>query len=308
MSLCPSGGNINAGNPLGIAGPGQKCPQDWPLIQLQQGLVQPIRVEVKDIDGTPLTIDTDVPGTVGVDPYVGDSATPPSVMKIVIEDATGIDSVRMWLKQYAMDNTVLQIEGVYLGAGIFRFNFTGEQTSRPGLFLADIQMLDAEDNVRFLRKAYVSIEQNTLDGLSRNEPLTIAEVRLALRDCPGANELLDDYEFSTSEIISCIRKPIDYFNEALPRVIHYNYNNFPFRYNWLEATVACLLKVIAHYYRKNRLPYSAGGVTIDRFNKSAEYQQLADNMWEKYEAWVRATKVGANIEQGFGSVEGGWSF
>lgn len=307
MSLCPSGGNVNAGNPLAIMGPGQKCPSDWPFIQLQQGIAQPIRVQVNDTAGQPLKIDTDVPGTVGVDTFLGDSATTLNVLRVVIEDATGIDSVRMWLKEFATYNTVLQIEGTYQGNGVFIFNFSAEQTSRPGLFLADIHMLNGDGNVRFLRKAYVSIEQNTLDSSFRNEPLTIAEVRMALRDCPGANELLDDYEFSIQEIITCIRKPVDYFNEAHPRVIGFNYNNFPYRYNWLEATISCLLKVIAHFHRRNRLPYSAGGTTIDRHNKAKEYQELADNMWQEYQRWVTQTKVAVNIDQGYGMLGGGWS-
>lgn len=132
--------------------------------------------------------------------------------------------------------------------------------------------------------------------------LTDLDIRTALRDIPEANKLLDDYEFTPEEIRSAQTLCIDYYNEALPILRAYDYTEFPYRYHMLKGTVANLLFMAAHSYRRNHLQYNIPGGAIAPDSKSQEYEQIAARLWEEYKLWVTQTKRAENINQGFGQI------
>jgi hypothetical protein len=80
--------------------------------------------------------------------------------------------------------------------------------------------------------------------------------------------------------------------------MHYTTRDFPWRYWWLEATKACLFRLAAEFHRRNRLAYQAGGTQIDDHGTRAqEYDQAAEAIWQRYEAWVRQVKIALNLDQ-----------
>lgn len=289
--------------------PSQSCPKDWPVITVNQFMEQSVQLTLVDDFNTPIKLTTADTFNAGVDPEPTDQVVPETDPEDVdVEDASGVASAKLWIKQHPMDSQIVEVDAEYVGNGVVTINFSLDNTSKAGLYIGDIQLRDTAGKLLFIRKCYVEIEQNNVDTSQRVMPISIADIRLALRDCPSVNVLLDDYEFSAREIMSCIRKPIDYWNEALPPVAPMTYNEFPFRYNWEQAAIACLLKLIAHALRRNHIPYSAAGISVDETGRWKEYQAVADKMWEEYMQWVQQKKIQINIDNGFGRVTGSWSF
>lgn len=188
--------------------------------------------------------------------------------------------------------------------GHVSFELTPELSERAGIFLAQIQVGINEDYVFGAYSLYINIEPNLakqqLCGL-----LTIPEIRMHLRDQdPALNTLLDEYEFTETEIMHAIRKPVDLWNEALPPVAPHSPSTFPYRYNWLEATCAFLLKSAAHRLRRNILDYSAGGVTVQDQANYDRYEAIAAKMLDEYKAWTADRKTAINFSLGFSSLGG----
>jgi hypothetical protein len=168
--------------------------------------------------------------------------------------------------------------------------------NEPGLHLAAIQVYNLENKLIMQAPRYLEI---TPKLTSVNRPVTVAEVRFALRDYPEANNLLNDVEFSDNEIAYCITKPIDRWNSMLPDVGQYDIHTFPWHDVHLNATIGELLKIAAHHYFRNQLPYSSGGLSIDDKNKGPVYMQMAEQESAKFNQFCAERKFEANVMGGF---------
>jgi len=150
---------------------------------------------------------------------------------------------------------------------------------------------------------YLLVERG-IHGLTDNPrlgPPSLAEVRLHLRDFPEGNLLLDEYEFDAAEIALCAERVVLYFNELAPVITQqYDTRTFPFRYHWLEGITYHLYLIAAAWHRRNRLPYSAGGLTVDDTGKEKEYLQAAMLHERNFKDWAQKQKVRLNMEDGFG--------
>lgn len=128
------------------------------------------------------------------------------------------------------------------------------------------------------------------------------DIRFWLRDNePEMNTLLDDFEFKPEEIRQAITYAQDYWNETPPYIGSMDYDRNPFRFHLLQGTVGNLLFMAANSYRRNHLPYSAGGLTVDDQNKAQAYEAAGARIWEEYKQWVRLNKRSINASNGFGT-------
>lgn len=126
------------------------------------------------------------------------------------------------------------------------------------------------------------------------------DIRFWLRDNePDLNTLLDDYEFTSEEIRQALTYAQDYWNEQPPYIGSMDYDKNPFRFRLLQGTVGNLLFMAANRYRRNHLPYSAGGLTVDDQNKAQSYESAGARIWEEYKQWVRMNKRSINASNGF---------
>ena len=173
--------------------------------------------------------------------------------------------------------------------------------NEPGLHLAGLQVYNLDGKLIYQLPRYLEI---TPKLTSANRPVTVAEIRFALRDYPELNSLLNDVEFSDNEIAYCITKPVDRWNSMLPDVGTSDIHNFPWRHAHLEATIGELLKVAAYNYLRNQLPYSAGGLSVDDKNKGPAYLQLAEQAIGKFEMFCQERKFEMNLMGGFGYLTG----
>jgi hypothetical protein len=184
--------------------------------------------------------------------------------------------------------------------GFVEFLLTETETSKPGVYQAEIGRFAGSWLVDTW-PVLVVVEPSVFQTLSGNGPITIPEIRLALLDnnngADGApfNNLLTDVEFSDVEIANAIRRVVDMWNETPPNVMYFSTNDFPYRYWWIMGTSAILLRAGAARYRRNRLAYSAGGVSIDDQSKAEEYEQVGEARMREFKEWMMSEKVRINM-------------
>lgn len=184
---------------------------------------------------------------------------------------------------------------------IFDFPFTAAETAEPGLYLGTVGVFNSASELTFAMPVYLEVTPTALAAV--DGPLSVPEVRMALMDtCPGANYLLDELEFSDSDIIFAMRRTVDTFNEINPPVCIYSCYNFPHRSHWIKGTIANLLASIAHKYRRNSLQYSAGGLSVADQEKAREYDAMAAKMDAEFLQWAERKKVTMNMSRCWGRV------
>jgi len=134
--------------------------------------------------------------------------------------------------------------------------------------------------------------------------ITDLDVRIWLRDNdPEANLLLDDFEFTPEEIRTAKTLAVDKWNDTPPYLQPFTVDNFPYRSGLLSGTVANLLFIAAHRYRRNDLKYSVPGGAVNDQARHKEYDAAGERLWKKFEAWVAHNKRALNMEQGWAIVD-----
>ena len=197
------------------------------------------------------------------------------------------------------------------------FHLEPDHTNMPGMFLAEIGLFRG-DLLMGRWPLYLLVEPSLFAEVSvpantrpQSAIITLPEIRLELRDLDASfNTLLDDLEFKDAEIMAAIRKPVDKWNETLPYepTLQFRYEHFPFRYNWIRATSGYLLEMAAHWYRRNDLEVSAGGVSVADRNKHRTYEPKAKELLDEYDKWCRQQKVARSMALAWGTVGSPWPY
>ncbi len=184
--------------------------------------------------------------------------------------------------------------------GEVQYSLTTDDIPGPGIYLAGYNIVNADELLLYQVPRYLQVTPNIAKGVSTTRPLTIAEVRLAIRDYPVTNTLLDDVEFSDEEILWALTRPIDIWNSIPPDLgTHFEYNNFPYRAAHLDGAVGELLATASHHYMRNQLTYQSAGMTVDDKNKAANYLSLSENLKNKFITFVERKKYELNVAGGF---------
>jgi hypothetical protein len=238
----------------------------------------------------------------------------------------------------ALNTEVMCIPGTIADGpgGIVSFDVDGCDTSQRGLFLGVIKVYntyeapaDCSEDVEgsssdmfsgsssigpyelgeLIRvyRAYVEVEQDWTLMSERKIGVSISEVRLAMRDLSlEDNFLLDDVEFTDTEIAWAMRRPVDQWNETPPQLrgaSSYTPSNFPYRFQWINAIKGELMLIAAQSYRRNHLQYKAAGLSVDDKNKFTQYEQIGNNLKAEWADWMRKMKRSLNFQRAFNQVE-----
>jgi len=273
-----------------------QCPNDWPVIKLVAGVIQPFVVTLGDsiLTTTYPMITGDVPPPDPPENYcfTVDGQCLPEGLALRFRDHWDSSNIAILLGERTSDTT-------------FSFTPTADIMKCPGLFLADLVLYrrntDDEQTAVWLKRAFLEIEPNSLN--TDYKALSIAELRLALRDeCPAANFLLDDYEYTNKEIFAAMRRAVDYWNEQPPYIRPYTYDNFPFRHHWIIGAIGLLLRQVGRHKLRNYMNVSSGGTNVDDQGRWRDYHALGDQYWSEYREWVRLKKIEINLNLGWGSI------
>lgn len=205
-------------------------------------------------------------------------------------------------------SNILQDDAVVLdqAAGLVQVEVPPVIARSPNIYRMAFGVMDSDDTLVYVDNGLLSVERSLFsaptDECGDVGPLTINEIRLQLRDYALSNNLTDNVEFDDTELLHSILQPIRQWNETPPPIGNSNVYNFPYRYNWLKATVANLLRIAANHYLRNDLQASHGGISVADQSKAPAYLQLAQQYQVEWERWLIATKVSINAGNAYGSV------
>ena len=248
----------------------------WPVIDLAQQTQEEIIVTLTDSECAAIELD---PATQSVHMYVKEM----------------LDSTEFYIDEACVINS----------SGKITLTLEGTDLPYPGTWVGEFTVTNiASTAITGRYRFYLNVDANLTKLLSQHTPLTIPEVRMAVRDrCAEDNTFLDDVEFSDTEIVLAIRRPIDYWNEVPPNITpNYTPVTFPYRYYWLEGTIGELLRIAALNLTRNKAPVQAGGIAMDDNSRSETYLKLSAMFMESYRNWVVGQKYAINVSQGWGST------
>jgi hypothetical protein len=196
--------------------------------------------------------------------------------------------------------------------GLVQFELDAATPPNPGIYYAEVAALAADGTTPLAINQFTIHAENSLWNANRDGvdgPPSLAEVRLHLRDSDAAESyLLDNVMFDDAEIALAIQRPVQYWNEIPPPIQTYTTSNFPFRYHWLEAIAGVLFRMAAEQFRRNQLPYSAAGVTVDDQNKEPQYERAADARWNAWREFVQRKKGEMNLANVDASILSPYAF
>lgn len=260
----------------------ERCLEDIPTIEIQHNTEITILHTIVDKAGEPIDLT----------PYTESPTEPNTVtgVRLIIKD--------LYSKSLADFHSHLVVNDAT--NGVVELAFQPDSIERPGMYLMVIDLIINDKPQQFFTY-YIMVDPGL--EFSNPGPITPAEIRIALRDsCPEANYLLDEVEFTDQEVFWAIRRPVDYWNSALPPLPQVSPNNFPYRYQWLDATIGELMVMAGRHYLRNKLDYAAGGVSVDDKNKDAPYLTIGNQMITEWKEYVRRVKVGQNMNRAIGSI------
>ena len=135
--------------------------------------------------------------------------------------------------------------------------------------------------------------------------LTSDDVRLFLRDFPQFNLLLDQVQFTNSEISKAVDFTVDNFN-VIPPITSFSADIIP-KSLLLIGTVSWLLRSESFLQVRNQVTYSDGDISpIGIDDKAGLYSQLARELRDQFQIESQKFKIADNMSKAYGSVGSGY--
>lgn len=259
------------------------CPRDFKLNSVAASSVGSITLRVVDSVGNPVDLSQAVGGINGELPAG-------YTMEYRVREA-----------HWAPQLNAIEAQAVNLTGGVVSVDMGLADTKYPGIYLAELVILDEAGARRFSEMRYLEVSP-TIDLLREPGIPTIAEVRLFLRDTPADNTMLDDVEFSSTEVVAALRRPIDIWNETPPDVIRYTAATFPWREHWMRGAIGYLMQTASYHYFRNELTYNSGGLSAADKDKGDVYMKLASMQLDEFRSWMMRKKVEINMNMGYGTL------
>lgn len=303
----------------------ETCPNEWPVLFYQQETHQTQEVRIRDRHGAPVDISHHAVCLIAKEEFI--------TQQLYINATAEITDVAEAAVEISLDCEELSRPGLFLGELVVidtgipveeeecdsssscessEDSSAEESSAEDSSSSCDSSECPVEeppcDNIVYRAPCYVEVSPNLANPSFWSQSwgvLTIAEIRLAIRDkCREDNFLLDNVEFSDTEIAWAIRRPVECWNERLPplRTV-YTAATFPYRYYWLIGVVGELLQIAAPHYERNRLRYSAAGLSVDDKDKAGFYERAAQKYLDEYRKWVDEKKYSINLGNAYGRTE-----
>lgn len=196
-----------------------------------------------------------------------------------------------------IENVIIEDDATIEDAakGEISFVLPEEVRKDSAVYHAELGLLgDNGEDLFAVNSLYIYVEPTNWTSVERTLP-RLDEIRLSLKDSSFVeNELLGNYEFDVAEISYAVTRTVQYWNETPPDVTRYSTKNFPFKNIWLVGTQLFLFEALEEHYRRNQLPYNAGGLTIDDKNKFQFYRAAWQDRFNRFARDVHLQKVRIN--------------
>ena len=273
-----------------------------PSLLTSRGVTPVIEMVLRDSEGRPINLTNC--GYNSSSSSLSSSGTPFPQIIGKIREAVNLSSC---VPAITLDASVWDAD-----SGTIRCRLPAAVTSLNGIYRGQWAFKDSADTILFTSKFYLFVDRSEFTSEEvRNSGLPSPDdIRVFLRDSsPEDNYLLAEFEFDLTEIVECLLRCIEHFNAAQPPIPQkFDTSNFPNPVILLNGAMGYLYQIAAKHYRRNHLPYSAGGVQIDDKNKANEYEQMGAQMIAEYVAWVKNKKSQVNAQNWNGTFGSGYEY
>ena len=138
--------------------------------------------------------------------------------------------------------------------------------------------------------------------------VTKDQIRMFLRDRAENNILLDDVQFSDTELNTALEMTVSSYNAVTPQT-NLTPQNFPthLRYVLLIGTARYLLMSESFVQARNQATVQDGDIApIGISDKAALYAQLSKDLKSEWDELVRGIKTQNNMESAYGTLGSGY--
>lgn len=177
-----------------------------------------------------------------------------------------------------------------------------EITDSPGIYDISVGLFDETETLKFVRNFYVYNEPSSWGNATTSALPSLDSIRIHLRDSDLVeNELLGSYQYGLEEICAAIVRTVEYWNSTPPLTASdtRNFSHPAILHAGLEVH---LFEILLEWYRKNRLPYSAGGVNVDDMSKLNEYMVAAQGRKQELVRLIQRIKTSENLRSAFARI------
>jgi hypothetical protein len=209
-------------------------------------------------------------------------------------------------------SAIFQVQGSVVDDvhGVVTFSL-GSSTAIPGVYNAEAGILDLAGNLLLSNRLFLIVESGLFGfgTTTYSGPPTSDELRLAMRDQPELNLLLDTYNWDLAEVALSLVQAVRQFNSALPPLeIWWDTTSMPveWRYYWSIGAAAFMLETAAAWYRTNAQAVQAAGTQVDDLNRAPAFERAAQGLRARWEQWVKQTRISINMSAGFGAIGGAY--
>lgn len=264
-------------------------------ILVDQGLTSYIEWEWRDRQGR----------TIDLTPYLEGSSESESSSLSLSEPYPGTRSRILVRFANCQGQPLETVEGkvVSLAEGIIAAGIPEKIRNRAGIYTLGLAIEDIYGRKILADKGLLSVERSV--WRSQDSPVgppTLGELRMAMRDTAEENDLLLNVEFSDSEILWALVRPIQQWNELPPPVAPFCCETFPFTYHWTRAAIGLLLETAAHHFRRNKQMANQGNVLLTDKDRDRPYLEVAAMLMQEWMGFIRQKKAEINLRGAFGVV------
>lgn len=142
-------------------------------------------------------------------------------------------------------------------------------------------------------------DPTTIPGATPEFSRFVAGVRLYLRDHSALNRLIKGQETNDRMIAWCVMDAISDFNGVPPLIGAYTFDammQLSLQSTLRIGTVIRVLESVGLLQTRNHLPFNDGGLSVAISDKAPLLQSWIDRLKADWDARVRQTKIGLNIE------------
>lgn len=170
----------------------------------------------------------------------------------------------------------------------------------PGLWKGAIQTRNSNGDTLDEYPCRLLIARSILNPEAVELP-TVGEIRSFMMDrCSGDNRLLLSTQFTDDQIMDFMQFAVDEWNDTPPNVLSFNTGTFPWRMPWITATAAHLLRSVSIQQIRNNATFQSGTVSVNDSDKGREFNQMGNQLYQEWRAWMLAKKREININLGWG--------
>ena len=258
-------------------------------------------------------------------PKIERECLPDEVLPVFESDQGFSASLPHTLNTYGGENTITQDQTVHVrfvplvgnlnldpvvasladtAEGQVRVDLPEEVYQRPDIYRVQFARIKEGAPVAHMSESLLQVKPTSFGTSPAAGPPTVYSIRQRLFDLsPDDNELLDEVEFRTDQVMEAMAWPIHTFNDQLPRDGGtYISANFPWTNKWADATVGRLLWTAANNFRRNQLNVQGGSIAINDKNREKEYLKEAKELMLSFQSWVGQEKYAKSALNAYGGV------